>query len=134
MANLLNKRKMKFLWKLFVIFTKHWIPLYLWTLYYTKHRNWFHESLAMLEIFTKLPLKIWKFWFLYRQAVRNSLKNLIFLDLTIFRASSRFVFQVTTEELYGHQDIFFQNKRILINVPYFMEQNLPENPEVLWSN
>ena len=30
----------------------------LWTLYYTKHRNWFHESLAMLEIFTKLPLKI----------------------------------------------------------------------------
>ena len=30
----------------------------LWTLYYTKHRNWFHESLVMLEIFTKLPLKI----------------------------------------------------------------------------
>ena len=30
----------------------------LWTLYYTKHRNWFHESLVMLEIFTKLPLII----------------------------------------------------------------------------
>ena len=30
----------------------------LWTLYYAKHRNWFHESLVMLEIFTKLPLKI----------------------------------------------------------------------------
>ena len=26
----------------------------LWTLYYTKHRNWFHESLVMLEIFTKV--------------------------------------------------------------------------------
>ena len=68
----------------------------LWTLYYIKHRNWFHESLVMLEIFTKLPLKIQKFWFLYRQAVRNSLKNFVFLVLTIFRASSRFVFQVTT--------------------------------------
>ena len=46
----------------------------LWTLYCTKHRNWFHESLMMIEIFTKLPLKIQKFWLLYRQAVRNSLK------------------------------------------------------------
>ena len=65
----------------------------LWTLYYTKRRNWFHECLVMLEIFTELPLKIYKFWFLYRQAVRNSLKQLISLVLTIFRASSRFVFQ-----------------------------------------
>ena len=70
----------------------------LWTLYYTKHRNCFHESLVMLEIFTKLLLKIQKFWFLYRQAVQNSLKKSISLVLTIFRASSRFVFQVTTEE------------------------------------
>ena len=38
------------------------------------------------------------FWFLYRQAVRNSLKNLMFLVLKIFRASSSFIFQVTTEE------------------------------------
>ena len=30
----------------------------LWTLYYTKHRNWFLESFVMLEIFIKLPLKI----------------------------------------------------------------------------
>ena len=30
----------------------------LWTLYCTKHRSWFHESLMMIEIFTKLPLKI----------------------------------------------------------------------------
>ena len=49
------------------------IVILLWTLYYTKHRNWFHESLVMLEIFTKLPLNNLKFWFLYRQAVRNSL-------------------------------------------------------------
>ena len=30
----------------------------LWTLYCTKHRNWFHESLMMIDIFTKLPFKI----------------------------------------------------------------------------
>ena len=33
----------------------------------------------MIEIFTKLPLKIYKFWLLYRQAVQNSLKNVISL-------------------------------------------------------
>ena len=31
--------------------------IFLWTLHYTKHQNWFHENLLM-EIFTKLPLKI----------------------------------------------------------------------------
>ena len=31
----------------------------LWTLYCTKHRNWFHASLMMIEIFTELPLKVY---------------------------------------------------------------------------
>ena len=53
----------------------------LWTLYYTKHRNWFHKSLVMFEIFTKLPLKILEVWFLYRQAVRNSLKKKLGISL-----------------------------------------------------
>ena len=52
----------------------------------------------MLELFTKLPLKNLEVLVSLRQAVRNSLKNLIFLAMTIFRTSSKLVFQVTTEE------------------------------------
>ena len=47
----------------------------LWTLYCTKHRNWFHASLMMIEMFTKLPLKNLEVLVTFRQAVRKSTKK-----------------------------------------------------------